>query len=315
MPESGQNLRLRLGITPWHLRGEMDANALCRQAELAEQCGYESFWLPESHFAGVPSIPEPMLLLAAVAARTKSLKLGTTSYLLPIRNPLQAAEQIAVLDQLSGGRLILGLGRGFRNDMLDAFNVDPREKRQLFECTLDAMKQAWSGEVVGSPEHAAVMSPLPLQQPHPPIWMAAFGPRALQQAAEMGVPYLASPMESLDQLEKNYQTYHNALIEYGQPKPLEIAVMRTVFISDDAQLCNRVCDELALVNKTIKTGNLDMKKSWIVGNSEQVAGEINEYQRRLGINYLIVARPRIKGLDPGCCERSVRQLAEIGIDL
>ena len=315
MPETGLNIQLRLGITPWHLSSGMSADALCRQAELAEQCGYESFWLPESHFAGLPSIPDPMVLLAAVAARTTSIKLGTTSYLLPIRNPLQAAEQIAVLDQLSGGRLILGLGRGFRNDMLDAFKVDPREKRQLFERTLITMKAAWSGEVVGSEEHAAVMSPGPLQQPHPPIWMAAFGPRALQQAAKMGAPYLASPMEPLDQLEKNYQIYHNALIEYGQPKPLEIAVMRTVFISDDAQLCNRVCDELALANKGIKAGGVDMGKSWIVGDAEQVASEISEYRQRLGMNYLIVTRPRIKGLDSAYCEQSVRKLAEVGRNL
>ena len=289
----------------------MDADALCRQAELAEQCGYQSFWLPESHFAGAPSIPEPMLNLAAVAARTTGIKLGTTSYLLPIRTPLQAAEQVAVLDQLSGGRLILGLGRGFRNDMLDAFNVDPRKKRQLFESTLDTMKAAWAGEVVGSAEHAAVMSPLPAQQPHPPIWMAAFGPKALQQTAKLGVPYLASPMESLDQLEKNYQIFHAALDEYGQTRPLDVAVMRTVFISDDNQLCDRVRNELALMNRTIKVANLDMDRSWIVGNPEQVARQISEYQQRLGMNYLIVARPRIKGLKPEWCEQSMRQLAAL----
>ena len=299
---------LRLGITPWHLNSTMDADALCRQAELAESCGYESFWLPESHFAGIPSIPEPMLLLAAVAARTTTIKLGTTSYLLPIRNALQAAEQVAVLDQLSGGRLILGLGRGFRNDMLDAFNVDPREKRQLFEKTLDAMKRAWSGEIVGAKEHAAVMSPLPLQQPHPPLWLAAFGPKALQQAAKLGAPYLASPMESLQQLEKNYRLYHEALEQYGKPRPQELAVMRTIFISDDDRLCDQVRDELILMNSAIKVGKLDMEKPWIVGNPEQVASEIREYQQRLGMNYLIVARPRIKGLSPEACEQSMRQL-------
>jgi alkanesulfonate monooxygenase SsuD/methylene tetrahydromethanopterin reductase-like flavin-dependent oxidoreductase (luciferase family) len=289
----------------------MDADALCRQAELAEQCGYDSFWLPESHFAGASSIPEPMLNLAAVAARTTRIKLGTTSYLLPIRTPLQAAEQIAVLDQLSGGRLILGLGRGFRSDMLDAFNVDPRKKRQLFESTLDTMKAAWSGEVVGSAEHAAVMSPLPFQQPHPPIWMAALGPKALQQTAKLGVPYLASPMESLGQLEKNHQIFHAALDKYGQEKPPEVAVMRTVFISDDSQLCSRVHNELALIKQTIKVAKLDMERSWIVGNSEQVASEISEYRQRLGMNYLIVARPRVKGLKPEWCEQSMRQLAAL----
>ena len=75
-------------------------------------------------------MPEPMLLLAAVAARTTTIKLGTTSYLLPIRNALQAAEQVAVLDQISGGRLILGLGRGFEKKNAERFRCScKREAR------------------------------------------------------------------------------------------------------------------------------------------------------------------------------------------
>ena len=301
---------LRLGITPWNLSSEMQADALCRQAELAEQCGYDSFWLPESHFAGTPSIPDPLLLLAAVAARTSTIRLGTTSYLLPIRHPLQAAEQVAVLDQLSGGRLILGLGRGFRGDMLDAFKVDPQQKRQLFEQILQTMKDAWSGNVVGSSEHGAVLSPLPKQQPHPPIWMAAFGPKALRQSAKLGVPYLASPMESLNQLEANFQLYFEALGEYGHSRPREIAVMRTVFISDDSQLCRRIHHEMQRISSALKIGNSDMQKSWIVGNAEQVSSEIQEHQQRLDMNYLVIARPRIKGLSPDDCEQSMRRIAE-----
>ncbi len=289
----------------------MQANALCLQAELAEQCGYHSFWLPESHFAGTPSLPEPMLLLAAIAARTTTIKLGTTSYLLPIRKPLQAAEQVAVLDQLSGGRLILGLGRGFRNDMLDAFEVDPREKRQLFEQALDIMKNAWSGKVVGSGEYGAVLSPLPVQQPHPPIWIAAFGPKALRQIAKLGLPYLASPVESLAQLETNYRRYHAALEEFGHPRPPEIAVMRTVFISDDSQLCDRIHDDLTLANKSISAGSISPEKSWLVGNQEQVVSEIETYRQSLEMNYLIVARPRVKGLNPDHCEQSMRHLAAL----
>lgn len=302
---------MNLGITPWLLDSGMDASALCQQAELAEQWGYESFWLPESHFAGPPSVPEPMLLLAGIAARTSTIKLGTTSYLLPIRTPLQAAEQVAVLDQFSGGRLILGLGRGFRGDMLDAFNVDPRDKRQLFEQTLETMKEAWSGKIVGSVEHSAVLSPLPLQQPHPPIWLAAFGPKALRQTAALGVPYLASPMESLEQLEKNYQLYRETLEEYGHARPREIAVMRTVFISDDGPLCERVRDELALISRSIQVARLDTDESWIVGNAEQVIDQIGRYRQRLGMNYLIAARPRIRGLSPEHCEQSMRQLAAL----
>jgi alkanesulfonate monooxygenase SsuD/methylene tetrahydromethanopterin reductase-like flavin-dependent oxidoreductase (luciferase family) len=300
---------LRLGITPWHMSSTMDANALCTQAELAEQCGYHSFWLPESHFAGPASVPEPIVLLAAVAARTTTIKLGTTSYLLPIRNALQAAEQVAVLDQLSGGRLILGLGRGFEKNMLSAFDVNPTEKRELLNRNLDVMKAAWAGGIVGSQAIGAVMSPLPVQKPHPPIWMAAFGPKALAQAGKMGTPYLASPMESLQQLKDNYEIYNTALDQNSQPRPSEIVLMRTIFISDDKALCKQVTRDLAQLASTLKFGNTVMEAGWIVGNADDVASEIHEYQEQLGMNYLIVARPRIKGLSRQCAEQSMRALA------
>ena len=300
---------LRLGITPWHMSSTMDANALCTQAELAEQCGYHSFWLPESHFSGPTSVPEPIVLLAAVAARTTTIKLGTTSYLLPIRNALQAAEQVAVLDQLSGGRLILGLGRGFEKNMLSAFDVNPTEKRELLNRNLDVMKAAWAGGIVGSQAIGAVMSPLPVQKPHPPIWMAAFGPKALAQAGKMGTPYLASPMESLQQLKDNYEIYNTALDQNSQPRPSEIVLMRTIFISDDKALCKQVTRDLAQLASTLKFGNTVMDAAWIVGNADEVASEIHEYQEQLGMNYLIVARPRIKGLSRQCAEQSMRALA------
>jgi len=306
-----QDTPLRLGITPWHMSSAMDANALCTQAELAEQCGYHSFWLPESHFAGSSSVPEPILLLAAVAARTTTIKLGTTSYLLPIRNALQAAEQVAVLDQLSGGRLILGLGRGFEKNMLSAFDVNPKEKRELLNRNLDVMKAAWAGGVVGSQAIGAVMSPLPVQKPHPPIWMAAFGPKALAQAGKMGTPYLASPMESLQQLKENYEIYNTALDQHSQPRPSEIALMRTIFVSDDKALCEQTTRDLAQLASTLKFGNTTMEAAWIVGNAEEVASEIQQYQEQLGMNYLIVARPRIKGLSRQCAEQSMRALAEM----
>ena len=304
-----KTLPLRLGITPWHMSSTMDANALCTQAELAEQCGYHSFWLPESHFAGPNSVPEPIVLLAAVAARTTTIKLGTTSYLLPIRNALQAAEQVAVLDQLSGGRLILGLGRGFEKNMLSAFDVNPTEKRELLNRNLDVMKAAWAGGIVGSQAIGAVMSPLPVQKPHPPIWMAAFGPKALAQAGKMGTPYLASPMESLQQLKENYEIYNTALDQNSQPRPSEIVLMRTIFISDDKALCKQVTRDLAQLASTLKFGNTAMEAAWIVGNADEVASEIHEYQEQLGMNYLIVARPRIKGLSRQCAEQSMRALA------
>ena len=90
---------LHLGLTPWLISDTADAAMLGRQGELAESWGYRSFWLPEHHFSRGDAVPEPLMLLAAVAARTRTrtILLGTTSFLLPLRNPLQAAEQVAVL--------------------------------------------------------------------------------------------------------------------------------------------------------------------------------------------------------------------------
>ena len=110
--------RLEIGLTPWRFDNGGLAEGLAAQGERAEELGFHSLFLPEHHFGGPASIPSPLLLLASVAARTRTLKLGTTSYLLPLRHPLHAAAEVAVLDRLSGGRVILGVGRGFRRAIL-----------------------------------------------------------------------------------------------------------------------------------------------------------------------------------------------------
>ncbi|MFT7546869.1 MAG: alkanesulfonate monooxygenase SsuD, partial [Candidatus Azotimanducaceae bacterium] len=89
---------MEVAVTPWSHNVSWFADDLCEQAVLAEKMGFHSFWLPENHFGDSKAIPSPLTLLAAVAARTSRIKLGTTSYLLTIRNPIQAAEEVAVLD-------------------------------------------------------------------------------------------------------------------------------------------------------------------------------------------------------------------------
>ena len=162
---------LHLGLTPWNF-ADLSAASLCRQARVAEECGYESIWLPENHF-GQNALPDPLTLLASVAGATEHIRLGTTSYLLTLRNPLQAAEQVAVLDQLSGGRLILGVGRGVAPEMLRAFHVPHAEKRRIFAWSLELMRDAWAGRPVsldGDDAHAVEVHPRPHQTPHPPLW-------------------------------------------------------------------------------------------------------------------------------------------------
>ena len=185
---------------------------LPRQAATAERMGFSGFWLPENHFSGSAALSAPLILLAGAAARTQSIDVGTTSLVLPIRHPVAVAEEVATLDQLAEGRLILGLGRGFSDDLFQVFSVDPSQKRAMFKQSLSTMISAWAGErLPGAGPRDIRLSPRPFQSPNPRLWIAAFGPLALKQAAAFGCPYLASPMESLSALQENRVRYHEAL--------------------------------------------------------------------------------------------------------
>jgi alkanesulfonate monooxygenase SsuD/methylene tetrahydromethanopterin reductase-like flavin-dependent oxidoreductase (luciferase family) len=315
---------LAIGLTPWSLENGGLARHLADQAERAERLGFHSFWLPEHHFGGNGAIPAPLLLLAAVAARTSRLRLATTSYLLPLRHPLHAAEEVAVLDRLSGGRLILGVGRGFRRATFTAFDVPPAEKRDRFEAVLETMRQAWSGAPVaweeGSDGREPVrVAPQPLQQPHPPIWVAAFGPKAVAQAGRLGLPYLASPIESLAQLESNFERHGEACRAAGLPPPGAVPVMRTVFVSRDASALRQARELLERQARALGRSSAPALRraagasldDWaLVGEPEQVQEGIERYRRALGITHLVV-RTQVPGLERKQLEASLDWLAEL----
>ena len=309
---------MHLGLTPWRIGSRVNAQELGRQGALAESWGYQSFWLPESHFSADASIPDPLMLLAAVAAHTNTIRLATTSYLLPLRHPLQAAEQVAVLDRLSDGRVTLGVGRGYQPAMFDAFAVSRKDKRRIFEWCLGEMIRAWQGEpLLARDGEPVVLSPLPVQQPHPPIWVAAFGPKALAQAGKLGLPYLASPMEPVQRLRDNYQRHAEASDAAGVRRPAELPIMRTLFVAEDATLLARVREQLEQSARQVASSRLRRGISlapddWaIVGEPNEVRDKVAAYVEQLGMTHLIVTRLRIGGMEAGAIERSVQVAAEV----
>lgn len=305
--------QLHLGLTPWNF-SDLSAQSLCEQAQFAERSGYQSIWLPENHF-GENALPDPLTLLASIAGGTSKIRLGTTSYLLTLRNPLQAAEQVAVLDQLSDGRLILGVGRGYAPEMLRAFHVPPKEKRRIFAWTLDLMRDAWQGQPVsldGNQDHVVEVHPRPLQKPHPPLWVAAFGPKALAQAGRLGLPYLCSPMESLTTLQTNYSKHTQAALEEGVVPATDIPLMRTVFVSSDTKLLARVREEISRGSENLRLEEGEGIDDWtIVGEPNAVADKIAQYREVLGMTHLIATRVRIGGIDERDLRSSVACLAEL----
>lgn len=312
------NKSLHLGLTPW----SMNPTQMPEQARLAEEWGYQSIWLPENHFSGYAALPDPLMLLAGMAATTTTLLLGTTSYLLPLRHPLQAAEQVAVLDQLSGGRLILGLGRGYQAPTYAAFGIAMRQKRAIFAESLGLLKRAWAGEELVMLEGATpvTLAPLPVQRPHPPLWVAAFGPKALAQVGSLGLPYLASPVESCQDLAANHSALNTACLEAGHEVPDVVPVMRTMFVSEDARLVASLRESLATQIKAMaksgpahlaKAAEADLDDIAIVGNAAFVKDQADRYVSDLGVTHLLATRLRIEGVDKDAMRLSAQRLPEI----
>ena len=323
--------QLQIAVTPWRPAEGDASSGLAEQAEIAEQLGFHSFWLPEHHFGGPASIPAPLMLLASVASRTQRIRLGTTSYLLPIRQPIHAAAEVAVLDQISNGRVILGVGRGFRRAMLATFGVPAGEKRAIFETALGAMQSAWRGEPLprfgaeqektpsdASAEEPVRLAPLPVQRPHPPIWIAAFGPKAVRQAGRLGLPYLASPIEPLQVLEANYASHRESVEEAGTELPADVPVMRTIFTSRSTQTLARAREALAQqaaalakspLTRLREAASRDLADWALVGEPAEVADGIARYRERLGVT-LLIARAQIPGIGARDSEASLELLAE-----
>lgn len=306
---------MKIAVTAWRTEKPWHANTLCAQAEQAEAMGFHSYWLPENHFDDQRAIPSPLTLLAAAAARTSEIKLATTSYLLPIRHPVQAAEEVAVVDQLSGGRLILGLGRGIQGSVFDVFGVPAQEKRRRFESNLEIMIRAWKGEPLPTHNGAegACLAPLPWQKPHPPLWVAAFGPLALKQVGKLGLPYLCSPIEPLELLKSNYALHREATEQAGHVLSPVIPVMRTVLITHSTTLAQRVKDKL--VNSApqhLRGKGIEVDDWAIIGDRHYAQDRLAEYVQQLGITHLIGGGrlPRIEEVEQLHSQQHLLEIAE-----
>ena len=140
--------------------------------------GYDAVWLAEHHFSGFSVCPSVHVMGTMAAARTKRLRIGTAVSLAPFYNPLRLAEEVALLDVLSGGRVNWGAGRGFERSEFEAFGIAGEESVSRFHETVDIVLKAWTNEKLsyeGKYYHyeAVEVLPKPLQAPHPPTWMAA----------------------------------------------------------------------------------------------------------------------------------------------
>ena len=175
-----------------------DAAALIDYGVRMEALGYESLWVWDHILLGVdPPFPiiEALSLLTAVAARTRTIKLGTGILILPLRNPVVLAKQLSSIDQISGGRLILGMASGWYKREFDAVGIDFSKRGDIMDRNLEILTRLWQEDMVNAeyPPHnlrQSVMFPKPVQKPRPPILIGGYVDRVLKRAAVAGDGWL-----------------------------------------------------------------------------------------------------------------------------
>jgi alkanesulfonate monooxygenase SsuD/methylene tetrahydromethanopterin reductase-like flavin-dependent oxidoreductase (luciferase family) len=205
----------------------------------AEELGLDSVWVAQHHFGPtVGTLPSPLPFLAAVAARTRQVRLGTAVVILPLENPVRLAEDAAIVDLLSGGRLELGLGSGIDASDFAAFGLDPEQRRTLMRDGLDTLLSSLRGEPLPSGHVVHPVSPALERR----VWQGVFSPERTREAAAQGTNVLlpkASPnipgLAAEDQA-RAAQAFFEA---WSHPWPGRVALSRPVYPSRDVDSARR----------------------------------------------------------------------------
>lgn len=211
------------------------------QIDAAEELGFDSFWTTEHHFRYFGGmLPNPQLLLTAAAQRTKRMRLGTAVTLLPMHHPIRIAEDFAMLDLLSNGRVNFGAGRGMHPLEYATFNADWSTAQLRLPEALDVVVRAWTGaEFEWNGEYyrypKLTVYPRPLQKPHPPIYVTANrDPESFHMIGRRGHHLMTLPWIATNELQRSrVEMYFDALREGGHPvEQKDVFVMYPAYVAE-----------------------------------------------------------------------------------
>ena len=214
-------------------------------SRLAETLGFDSVWVSEHHGSGDGYLPSLLPLLAGLATATERVRLGTGVILTPFHHPLRLAEDAAVVDVLSGGRLLLGLGLGWREEEFRMFHVPlPKRVRRTVE-TVEVLRKAWTGrrfdhEGQAFRLDAVKVTPAPAQEPGPPIYLGGFVEDAVRRAGRLGDGYIRS-RGGLDHARDALAWAEDGARQAGKdPDALGFAQLHNAFVWDDGDAWDMV---------------------------------------------------------------------------
>ena len=227
----------------WSRRGSLEQvyERAFERIEIMDRSGFDAVWLAEHHFNTYSVCPSVHLMATHVAARTRNLRIGTAVSLAPFYHPLRLAEEVALLDVLSGGRVNWGAGRGFDRTEFTAFGVPVDESHARFRECVEIVLAAWQNERLSfHGEHwqfdDVEVLPKPAQRPHPPVWLAATSPDSVRWAAAHGYSILMDPHAAHTEIAYKRELYREELEAHGfsiEGRELPMARLLAIAPSED----------------------------------------------------------------------------------
>ena len=275
--------------------------------EIMEKTGYDAVWLAEHHFSSYSVCPSVHVMAMNIAARTQRLRIGTAVTLAPFYHPLRIAEEIALLDILSGGRINWGAGRGFDPEEFEVFGVPVEESTERFREVVEIVLAAWQNErltYTGKFHHYENVEvlPKPSQIPHPPIWVAASSHGAVKWAAERGLAMLMDPHSTTDTLAQKQRLYEKSrTVEVSGDRPIArlIAVADTdykakIIAERGAKFSARYVPKEAIPQFRTDQKIVDpiehyMNDVILHGSPEKIVADLQRLEEAIDLRYLLMS--------------------------
>lgn len=285
------------------------------QAVLADTLGYDTFFIAEHHFHEYGAVPNPPVMLAAIAAKTKRLRLGTAIAALNYRNPIEVAESYAMLDVLSGGRLFLGVGSGYLAHEFAGFGIDPATKREAFDANWALVRRLLAGEAAPNGVRIQV---LPRQSPVP-VAVGILRAEAAYYVGRQGFDLLSVPYascEKFDDIATLVAEHHRGLRECGRSDLSEASLVclhAHVAATDAAARAEAATafDDYVASRLYARSSTYDdaMRNGLsLMGSVETVADKLVALSD-MGVGHIIVL-PNFGALPDALVRRSLRLFAE-----
>ena len=279
------------------------------QALAAETLGFRNVWLGEHHFSTYGYLSRPLQFATYIAAKTTRLRVGTAVIVVPLHHPLLVAEEIAMLDILSGGRADIGLGRGYQRYEFERFGLKLDSGGQRWDESLDILLKAfegrpfsYEGKLFNFPETS--IYPKPVQKPHPPIWITAQSQYSIEAAVRRGLNVLTGgfgvPIERLAEFGKFFD---KVVAEIKPPRRPLVGVQRAVYVTKDAADAREAAEQAR----------------W---NMRVTLSLRNNYERVENGNAIPIPAPTEPGIDelidryliigtPDTCVRQIKRVQEL----